>query len=89
MGEPVLLLTAGHRALEKVQVTGGDETDEKHVVVVDSPDFDVFVGVKEPCELFAAVNVDDGIRGSVRNEQWTAFDASWGTAPPISRSTGF
>ena len=62
-------MTAGHRALEKVQVTGGDETDEKHVVVVDSRDFDVFVGVKEPCELFAMVNVDDGIRRSVRNEK--------------------
>ena len=51
MGEPVLLLTAGHRDLEKVQVTGGDQIDEKHVVVVDSRDFDAFVGVKEPCAM--------------------------------------
>ena len=69
MGEQVLLLTGRYRAFEEVQVSRGDEADEEHVVVVDARDFDVLVRVKQPCELLAMMHVDDGIRGSVSDEQ--------------------
>ena len=71
MGEPVLLLSAGHRTFEKVQVACSGQAYEEHVVVVDAWDFDVLVRMKQPCELLAMAHVDDRIRRPVGDEQRT------------------
>jgi hypothetical protein len=68
VGEPVLLLR-GYRAFEEIEVSGGNQADEEHVVVVDARDFDVLVRMKNPGELLAMVHVDDGICCSVYDEQ--------------------